>query len=399
MIMLNVVKIDCRKLHENVRQIKSCLPSDCGIAAVVKGNAYGHGIVGIARSLEVIPYIVMFVVSSLEEALVLWQAGIRKNILILDRILAGELKKRLETFLPEVQRDMIRQFIFSAYASSDLEKYSELRKDFDERLTIHLRLDFSAGMRGLTKEDFLLNSREFLTSSSIRVSGIYAHIYSAYRSDSESAHDIQEYAEVFRSIPSSLRRELTLHLLSSVSYFRYPEAAFDMVRIGVSLYGMPVRDPFQQAPVVQPIMSIYAKVVSCVDVKEGGQVDYFGYLPHGVKKVALVSLGSWDIPGFFASRWKHTVQGEDVPVAENYLRIGPHLCRIVGTPCMDTCCLDITGLEDIRIGDEVTVMSDEPGVTLLDWLNRTTFGYEDCQMLFSGMNRLPQEFTPDGTKY
>ena len=143
-------------------------------------------------------------------------------------------------------------------------------------------------------------------------------------------------------------------------------------------------------PPVSPILSIDARVLCLANVGRGSRADYEGYLPPEVERVALVSLGNWDIPGFFSTRDE---TGEGVfsrsgDSSGRCVRIGEHLCRMAGSPCMDTFCVDITGLYDIKESDRVRILGDEDGIRIEDWLSHTGLGFGDCQMLFAGMQRV-----------
>lgn len=382
---MNCAYISRAKLYDNISAIREKLGSRCRIAAVIKGDAYGHGITEIAVALEKCEDVHMLVVSSFEEAMQVSGSVVRKDILILNRIFPDTVTAALKKKDIQERRRLISQCVFSAYRISDIKWFDDLSVHYGTSFRLHIRLDFSSGMRGFDRGHFseLMDSLEIFRH--VSVCGIYAHVYSAYTDDASAEEDIQEYTDIFNSLPPKLRSRLTVHMLSSVSYFRYPKAVFDMVRIGAEMYGMPVgSSPFDAMfpAEVSPVMSIRATVVSCSDVGKGSRADYEGYLPDSVKRVALISIGNWDIPGFFL---KYAFE------PDRQVRINSHLCRIVGSPCMDTLCADITGIRDIFPGDTVWILDDQDGIRLEDWLGHSGLDFGDCQMLFAGMARLPKQ--------
>ena len=399
---MNCALISRDGLYANISAIQERLENRCRIAAVIKGDAYGHGIGEVAVALEKCPDVYMLVVSSLEEALLVSNRVIRKPILILNRIFPDAIKTALSRFDKEERRRLISQYIFSAYRLSDIGWLEKLSEQYGCRLNVHVRLDFSSGMRGMSRDMYKDFLGEWSRVEGALICGIYAHVYSAYTDSGAAERDIREYSQCFLALPDSLRRKLIVHLLSSVSYFCYPDAVFDMVRIGAALYGMPVEYVLGNSPPaeVRPVLSIYGTVVSCSDVGKGSRADYEGYLPDHVKRVALVSLGNWDIPGFFLNK----LRGNEWGISGTYtsgeikqdgntcrhVRIRDHLCRIVGSPCMDTLCVDITGISSIMPKDRVWILNNEDGIRLTDWLSHSKLGFGDCQMLFSGMARLPK---------
>ena len=382
---MNVAEIDCHILDENIEAIAEWLPRGCKLAAVVKGDAYGHGLRGMAHVLGHNPKVHMLVVASLEEALIAIECQTAKPVLVLNRHFANEVEVILSEACEEQKHRIADRIIFSAYRVEDVEEYAALGERMQVRFSMHLRLDFSVGLKGVDRQQYREHRELLLREDRVHICGIYAHLYSAYGADPDSGKaDIEEYLTEFERIPCNRKKGLTLHLLSSVSAYRYPEATLDMVRIGVSVYGLPVRG---KAPLVRPILSIFATVVSCVEAQGPARTDYFGELPEEVNRVALLSIGSWDIPRMLAP--VADAKGNQV---EKYVKIGSHLCRLVGMSCMDTCCADITGLDDIREGDTVTVLGEEEGVRLEDWLERSALSPEDCQMLFEGMSRLKKQY-------
>ena len=381
---MNCAFISRAGLYSNIAAIKEKIGDGCRLAAVIKGDAYGHGMMEVAVALEKCPDVHMLVVSSFEEALQVSGSVVRKEILILNRIFPDSIKTALSRLDTQERRRLISQCVFSAYRISDLKWLDDLSISYGECFKVHIRLDFSSGMRGFDRPHYEEMMGVLKLFEHLSVCGMYAHVYSAYTDIKEARADINEYSGVFLSLPASLREKLLLHMLSSASYFRFPEARFDMVRIGADIYGMPNgADPSEAfAPaLVSPIMSIRATVVSCSDTGRGSRADYEGYLPDDVRRVALISIGNWDIPGFFLKYAKDS---------KRHVRIGRYLCRIVGAPCMDTLCADITDIEDISPGDTVWIMDEEDGIRLKDWLGHSGLTFGDCQMLFSGMARVPK---------
>ncbi|HAG68940.1 MAG TPA: hypothetical protein DCL38_03090 [Lachnospiraceae bacterium] len=374
---MNQAQIDCKKLLENVSIIRRSVPESAELAAVVKGDAYGHGITAVSTILGKCDDISMLVVASLDEAMKVYDAGVTKQILILGDPSRDEIERVLAGRSKEEQPALIDRLIFSMYCPKELEDFCGLAHRFDgHSFNVHIRLDFASGVRGVSRREYP-QIRELLSDEKkVNICGIYAHVYSAYQNDPvKTRRDLEEYAAVFREIPEELRRRLKLHLLSSVSSFCYPEYTFDMVRIGALLYGMPVRPVEGKSFRTGMVMTITCLVLRCVELNENAVLDYEGNLPEGVRRVALISAGNWDIPQFFRSRRPRvSIRGKLFP--------------IVGSPCMDNCCVDITGNDDVMPGDTVYILGDLPGVTFMEWVEATGFDYDDCQMLLAGINRL-----------
>ena len=375
--VLNLAVIDTRILLDNIRKIRQCMPSKAKFAAVVKGDAYGHGLKLITGILDRQESIDMLVVASFREALFLYEEDIGKPTLILGRESVRDVEKELQSLSGKKRKQLMEKLIFSVYSGSGLDDYESLCAYGEVK--VHLRLDFESGLRGFDLEDFKKSLGRLKQESGVRITGLYAHIYSAYAGDYDKTYsEILSYEEAFNSINEEVRKKLTIHLFSSSLCYRFPEYAGDMMRIGALMYGIGRRRE-QGEPDVKEVMSIVGRVLKIVDLGSGIQTDYSGKLPENVRRVALLSFGSWDIP-FFMTAGKPVV------------RIRGKLVPIVGEPCMDSCLADITQADDVEEFDEVQVIGDYPGIRFDDWVDRSGLDFGNCQTLFAGIGRIQKYY-------
>ncbi len=375
--MPNRTVIDSGKLIDNIHTIKSSLPEHCKLAAVIKGDAYGHGMRGIAEILDKESAVEMFVTASFYEATKLYETNINKSTLILNREPVKEIQAVLERCDTPKRKLLLSKVIFSVYSYSGLQDYEELCTD--TTVNVHLRLDFESGLKGFDKDDFEKVRNRIGDNGRVKISGIYAHIYPAYSGDEDKTiGEIESYAKIFNSFDIDIRKNLTFHLCSSSLCFQHPEYTFDMVRVGAFMYGIGTGEESDK-PAVQEILSVYGTVLKTAELKPGTQTDYSGKMPGNVQKVALLSFGSWDLP--FVLLCKDPV-----------VRIRGKLFNIVGIPCMDTCIADITGNDDIIEFDEVQIIGNTFGIRFSDWIDRSMFGFGNCQTLFSGIERIPKVY-------
>ncbi len=380
--MLNIAIIDCRRLEDNIAAIKKKLPAECKIAATIKGDAYGHGLVGTATALERIDSVSMFVVASFDEAFSIIEEGLKKPILVLNDIPIPLLRKDLYTYT-DIAKDILDQTVFSVYSFSDFVLLDELGESLGHKINVHLRLDPETGIKGLTKSDFERILYKLSGADFVNVTGAYGHLYSMYIDNEEVVQkDLKMFDELISRIPQNLRRKMTIHLYSSSLFNHHLQNIYDMVRIGVLMYGYNESfgmTPSPDMPNVHTILTIKGQVLKTSSVISGQPLDYSGWTNTRIKKVALISLGNWDIPFFLNCR---------SPV----VGINGHICNVVGSPCMDSCLCDISDYDDIKESDEVTVLSDTEGLRFDDWIKRSDLGYGNCQMLLSGTERLKKYY-------
>lgn len=384
--MSNTAFIDCQKLDGNIRLLKSQLPKGCKLSAVVKGDAYGHGIIGIAKFLDRHPDICMLIAATAREALAMIDAGVEKKILILNkedpRELTGLLLARKDSDISNI----IKQLLFSLYSLTEIKGYEVLAQKSGQTVYLHARLDFDTAVKGLDRKAFDSIKEKENPGKELCLCGMYAHLYSAYLSDvSLVKRDIRMYDEAFSTIPKDRRDSLTLHIFSSCYFEGVDVDPYDMVRVGVLLYGLQMDDAHKMADdrKVEPVLSIKGTVLRTAKAPPGALVGYSARLPHRVKQVALLSIGNWDLPHFFMC-------------SNPAVRIGEHLCPIVGSPCMDNCLCDITGIEDIKEGDDAWFLADEDGVRFEDWVRASGLDFGDCQMLFAGIERIAKVYVNEG---
>ena len=316
---LNEMLLSRAAIHGNTAAIRSRLPSGCRLAAVLKGDAYGHGLSSVAAELETDDNVSLFALASLDEALSIRHQGIRKPLLILCQTLPEQIREALE------QGEDLHDLIFSAYTAEEVRLFGACGVLSDTQIEVHLRRDLFGGLRGMDRETFTSCRDAMFRMPGVRITGLYGHVFSAYgEDDARTERDLEAYAELFRSLPPELRRSLTCHLLTSVSFFRFPAYCFDMVRVGAALYGLPIPDPAGELPRLEGVATVRSAVLNVVPVTGESELDYEGKLSESVRHAALLSLGVWDAPGFFRGRTTRvSVRGR--------------LLHVVGSPCMDTC--------------------------------------------------------------
>ncbi|SFG65614.1 alanine racemase [Oribacterium sp. WCC10] len=375
--MLNRTIIDSRILLDNIRKIKERIPDNTKIAAIIKGDAYGHGLKIISGILDREENVDMFVTASFREALYLYKENISKPTLILGRESVRDIENELKKLDENRRNYLMEKIIFSVYSGSGLSDFEKLCRYGEVK--VHLRLDFESGIKGFDRADFEANIYRLEENHGVRITGLYAHIYSAYGDVQDKAFaEIQSYDRVFKALKEEIRRKLTIHLYSSALCCQYPQYAYDMVRIGALMYGIGKQGE-KNRPDVKGIISIYGTVLKTAFIGPDSQTDYSGKLPDNVRKVALMSFGSWDLPFFLTCK---------NPV----VRIRGRLFNVVGEPCMDSCLVDITGADDITEFDDTEIIGDHPGIRFDDWINRTGLDFGNCQTLFAGIGRVPKYY-------
>lgn len=352
-----VLEINLNALEHNLNLYRSILPQGVKLMVMVKAFSYGSGSFEIANLLQFnrVDYLA---VAYGDEGVTLRRAGINLPILVMN---------------PDLQRlDIILQYrlepeIYSLKAFKALVLAIEQMEDGEEwPCGVHIKMDTGMHRLGFTEEE-LPALLEFLCQQpNIRVKSVFSHLVAsgAAQHDDFTRHQINLFREMAQRVRQVLPYEIMMHIANTAAISRFPEASFDMVRLGIGLYGV-----LEEGHHPLPLLTVATLKTSIAQIKRIQAGDTIGYNRNGMLKgdgsgrTATVKIGYAD--GYnrrFGNGLGHMlVNGEEVPT--------------VGDICMDMCMLDISRLHHVKEGDEVIVMGDKLRVnTLADTIH--TIPYE-----------------------
>ena len=360
--------VSLSRLRENLRAVKKHV-GRAGVMAILKANAYGHGLGAVARTLD--PEADAFGVALVEEGIALRQLGIRKPILVLGGVWTRQIPLFLDHGLTLTVPSLARL--------RDVEEAAEARH---ARVRVHLKID--TGMERLGVHHY--NAEGLLEAAArsphVEVEGIYSHFANADAEDlTDARRQLARFVEVLRfyerrSLPFPQR-----HMAGSAALLRLGESHLDLVRPGILLYGV---YPYADAPrevVVQPALSWRSRVVYFKVVEAGNPVSYGSTWKsdHRVR-VVTVPVGYGD--GYFRSM---SNRAQVILRGQRYSQVG----RI----CMDQIMVNIEAGSGYN-GDEVVLIGEQGGsrVTveeLAEWAG--TIPYE---ILTAVSDRVPRLYEP-----
>ena len=346
------LEVNLPQLKQNLETIRTPVRS-AKVMPMVKANAYGHGIEGVAPYIE--PYVDYFGVALVEEAIQLRQLGIKKPILVA----GGTLIEQLPLFF---EHDLI----LTASSLDLLTASEQLASSTRQRLKVHLKIDTGmerVGVHEYEAEEFIKAS---LACSHLEVEGIYTHLANSETLESDNllsnknglvkaSLQLERFQEVLRfyeknSLPMPMR-----HVCNSGGILNLPEAHLDIVRPGVLFYGVyPGRD-IQTKLDVKPALTWKSRVAYSKVTLPGRSVSY-GSLWQAEARTRIVTIPCGYADGYFR---RMTNQARVIIHGKSYPQVG----RI----CMDQFMVDV-GEDDVMVGDEVTLLGG--GITpeeLADW--------------------------------
>ena len=329
-------EIDLAALNHNVTAIKNCCQQN--IYAVVKADAYGHGAKEVATGLE--NRVAGFAVSNLDEALELRECGIQKQILIL-----GYTPAECACVLAQQK---LSQCVYSlAYAQA-------LNDQAKSPIAVHIKLDTGMGRIGFDcrSEELpgLAEVKPLLEMDNLQIEGVFAHFAVA---DTLSQEDFtqQQYARFLLAVEKLEKEGFRFpikHCGNSAALLSLPLQETNMVRAGIVLYGLAPSEDMPLSGEFKSVMSLRS-VVSMVKTMEKGQSVSYGrvYETPQVRRIATVSAGYADgVPRLLSDKGYVLIRGKRAP--------------IVGRVCMDQLCVDVTDIDHVQMGDEVTIFG--PGL-------------------------------------
>lgn len=326
-------EVDLEAIRHNIRETRKRIKKDTKIMAVVKADAYGHGAVEVSHALE--GMVDAYGVAMIGEALELRRSGIRKMILILGY--TGE------PWYPELVEQKISQTV---YTWEMAEQLNEAAGKLGQKAAVHIKLDTGMGRIGFApSEENIEVVKQISCLPWLEIEGIYTHFA---RADEKTDQPIQEPFRQYLSFVEKLEdmgvKIPVRHVSNSASIMHFPEGNLDMVRSGITTYGLyPSEEVPKENIRFRPAMQ-WKSVISYVkEVPAGTSISYGGtYLCREPMKVATVPVG-------YADGMKRDLSNKGRVLVHGMY------ARILGRICMDQFMIDVTSIPHVSIGDEVTI--------------------------------------------
>ncbi len=351
-----VAIIDLSAFRENLLIIKKKMSASQRILAVVKSNAYGHGALELAQHLQHMG-LDMLGVAYPDEGLALREAGVKLPILVM----AGALPEQMEVSLRS-------DLILSISDIGSARELSRIASEINHKAKVHVKVDTGMGRLGIVFEDAKDVISNILRLPNLIVEGVFTHLAT---SEEEDFSYIRYQIERFRCLVNELSREgirvPVLHMANSGAVIQHPETYFDMVRVGIMLYGVAPTLELQGILPIRPILSLKTKIIFIKMMPKGSCISYGRtYICLSQKLIAVIPVGYSD---GFARRMS----------GKAYVLIRNIKVPVIGTICMDMSIVDVTGLDEVRVGDEVVLIGSQGGntITAHDWASwQETIPYE-----------------------
>jgi len=350
-------EIDLGAIRSNVAGIRGLLSPKTMLMAVVKANAYGHGMLPVARVCleEGADYLG---VANPLEALELRKAGIDSPVLVLGYTPADCADLMVENQVDVTVFDM-ETALFISQAAVRLNRQGR----------VHVKIDTGMGRIGLRPDGESIGLMVKMADlPGITLQGLFSHLATADDADKSFAYyQLQVFQEFSKRVEEAGVLVPIKHLANSAAIMEMPETHFDMVRAGIITYGLYPSDEVDKSRLsLIPAMRLKSRITQVKCIPPGHSVSYGRtYVSQRATKVATVPIGYADgYSRLLSNRGRAAIRGQIAP--------------LIGRVCMDQCMFDVSALEQVEVGDEVILFgTPQDGITADDLAHTLgTINYE-----------------------
>ncbi len=328
-IDLDAILYNMNSMHQNISE-------NTKIMAVIKADGYGHGAAEVAECIEHLDYLAGYAVATVEEGLILRNHGIKKPILILGYAFPDQYDQLIAA-------DM-RPTVFTREMAQEL---SQAAGEMGVDCPIHFAVDTGMSRIGYqVTEEAADEMAQIARLPHIMVEGIFTHFARADEADKTSA---KEQLALFEKMISMLEErgiEIPIkHCSNSAGIVELKEANMDMVRAGITLYGLwPSEEVRRDIIDLKPALSLITHVAYVKDLEAGRAISYGGtYVTKRPSRIATIPVGYAD--GYargLSNKGAVLIHGKRAPIC--------------GRVCMDQFMVDVTDIPEVKMGDEVILI-------------------------------------------
>jgi len=325
------VEVNLANIGRNLELVRS-ITGGSKVIAVVKANAYGHGLIPVARYLQ--DKADMLAVARLEEAIRLREAGIRAPILNLFPVLPDEVEPVVDYNITQTVGDLNLALSLARCA-----------KDRGKKVRVHLKIDTGMTRTGVWYSDAIDMASRLTEIQNVEVEGVYTHFSSADDPDPEfTLIQLNRFQEVLKGLKGRGICPPIVHAANSAAIMAFPKMNFTAVRPGLMLYGVPPSSHLEGRLDLRPALTWKMRVISLKRIGAYQSVGYGrAYKTLRSSLIATLRVGYGDGYKWHLSNCgKVLIRSKEAP--------------IIGRICMDTMMCDVTDIPDTKVGDEAVLI-------------------------------------------
>lgn len=369
-------RIDLDAIFSNMECMKKNLNPETKIMVVIKADGYGHGAVQIAEMLEDVDYIWGFAVATLDEAIVLRSEGIQKPILVLGCV------------FPDQYLEMLKHDIrMNVYTEEMAKSISQMA--VKEGMTAYMHIKLDTGMTRLgfdTNQESVAVIKRIARLKNVCMEGIFTHFAKSDETDKEfTKKQIKDFLWMTEKLKENHVTFQYEHCANSAAIIDVKDANFDLVRAGISTYGLyPSEEVCKENVHLKPALALKSHVAFVKEIPSETPISYGGtFVSKRGMKIATIPVGYADgYPRNLSNVGYVLIHGKKAP--------------IVGRVCMDQFMVDVTDIDNVNFGDKVTLIGNDGNEVITVEELSTLCGRFNYEFICDLGKRIPRVFVKNG---
>lgn len=360
------LEVDFSAISHNIKVVKEKLGNNVEIMPVIKANAYGIGSTELKEVLDK-NNIKMVAVAIPNEGIELINRDINADILVLNQLLDEE----------EIQNVVDYNMIAGVSRYEIAEQIDEYSKNKNKISRVHIEIDTGMGRVGIQVEEALEFVEKVSKLENVKIEGIYTHFSSADSSKEYTLNQIEKFDKVIETLKQNGYEFKYIHASASSGIMNFEEAKYNLVREGIMLYGYYPDKSMKQKIELMSCTKLKSTIVFLKTVEKNVPISYSrNYITNKKTKVATIPIGYADgIRRDLSNKGRVYINGKYAP--------------IIGNVCMDNFMVDVTSIDNVKIGDEVVIWDNE-NIELEEVAEKCdTINYE---ILCGISNRIPRKY-------
>lgn len=327
------VEISTSAIIHNLYQFQKLVGKNTAVMPIVKSNAYGHGMIEIAKLVS--PKVKWLGVVNLGEALMLRQRGIKKSIFVLSYAQEKHLTKGIKSNISLPVYDLNYAKIISNKA-----------KKIKTTAKIHVKIDTGTTRIGVLTNDAIEFIKKIRSLPFIKIEGIYSHFATSKENESYTKKQLASFNSLLLKLEEERINIQYKHISCSAATLMKHQTNFDLVRIGISFYGLWPGDKVKRVIEknhkwfeLKPALKWKAKILQVKQIAKGTKVGYgCTYEAKKKMKIAVVAVGYWE-------GYDRHLSNRGIVVIKN------KRCNVIGRICMNMTMVDVSAVRGVKAGD------------------------------------------------
>ncbi|MDR3243232.1 MAG: alanine racemase [Elusimicrobiota bacterium] len=331
------VEIDKKAFISNLRALKNFISKDAKIIPVLKADAYGHGVLALAKEVqkEGVKHLAVF---SLDEGLFLRKNGIKTKILLLDRL-----------FLKEAFEKAAHYSIMPSISDiKSLKIFQSIAIKLKRQLPFHLEIDTGMGRTGILAQDAKSLLKKISQMRDIKMAGLFSHFSSAGTDADFTKRQLKDFLDIVKYARFDLKQDFLAHISSSAGILQGANFHIDAVRIGISIYGAAFLREFANIGVkLKPILSWKTQIADIKKVPSNYSISYGRtFITKKPSTIAVLPIG-------YADGYNRLLSNKA------FVLIKGKRCPVIGAVTMNMTMIDISHLKKVSIGSEAVLIGKQ----------------------------------------